>query len=66
MGEILTSLLKSMSCENCSKYVCNAMHIESECCDCYRFQYSTDMVEIHDEYDDEIIMDDCCSIKHKK
>jgi hypothetical protein len=60
------SLLKILNCEMCAKYVCNAMLIKSDCCDCWHFEYITDKIEIQkEESDEEIICDSCCSVKHK-
>ena len=32
MGEV-ASVIKSLSCDSCAKYVCNGMMIHSQCCD---------------------------------
>ena len=59
-------MLKILNCELCAKYVCNAMRLESDCCECWHFEYVTSEIEIQkEESDDEIIVGNCCSVKHK-
>jgi hypothetical protein len=66
MGNV-SSILKSLSCDSCAKYVFNSAKLESECCDgCWSFNIQTDPIELQNEKsDEEIICDSCCSVKHK-
>ena len=51
MGNILH---KFFCDDSCAKYVCNAMHIESECSDCCRLEVDTKKVDVSESPDLEI------------
>ena len=33
MGEVISALVKELSCHDCAKYVCNDATMHSKCCD---------------------------------
>ena len=65
MGNVL-KFLDLGFCDNCSKYVCNAMTFHSDCLDCCHVDLVTNEVEVGDggsEYSVEV--ENCLSM-HKK
>ena len=59
MGSVISKIIGI--CPDCAKYVCNAMHVHSQCSDCCEFDVET--TEIHVEHIDneqEIHIDGCC------
>ena len=63
MGQI-ASVIKAFSCESCSKFVCNAMDLKSNCSECCDFEFHTEKVDISDSDSDfsvEII--GCCGVR---
>ena len=54
MGEV-DSVLKAFSCESCSKYVCNAMHVHSKCSDCCEVNFDTDEIDIPKSLNNELL-----------
>ena len=70
MGNI-ASILKVINCESCceycSKYVCNAMSINSKCSDCCSFSLKTEEIEVSHDSDSDISVEveGCCHVnKH--
>ena len=60
MGEV-ASVVKSLSCDSCSKYVCNAMSLNSKCSDCCEISVVTEQIEISDDGSEiSIEISDCC------
>ena len=60
MGEV-ASVVKSLSCDSCSKYVCNAMSLNSKCSDCREISIVTEQIEISDDGSEiSIEISDCC------
>ena len=60
MGEV-ASVVKSFSCDSCSKYVCNAMSLNSKCSDCCEISVVTEQIEISDDGSEiSIEISDCC------
>ena len=60
MGEV-ASVVKSLSCDSCSKYVCNAMSVNSKCSDCCEISIVTEEIEISDDGSEiSIEISDCC------
>ena len=53
MGNV-ASILKVINCDSCSKYVCNAMSINSKCSDCCSFSLKTEEIEISQDSDSDI------------
>ena len=49
MGQVLTGIIKALSCESCAKYVCNSMDLKSQCSDCCDFEVHTNEVEVADD-----------------
>jgi len=53
-------------CENCAKYVCNAMECHSRCCLCAECDFVTEAVEIPDDASEvSVEVSDCCLYRHK-
>ena len=66
MGELISALVKQLSCNDCAKYVCNDASLHSKCCDkdefC-KFDMETRPVNLPDEelqFDMEIDNPGCC------
>ena len=60
MGEV-ASVVKSLSCDSCSKYVCNAMSLNSKCSDCCEMSSVTEHIDVSDDGSDiSIEISDCC------
>ena len=66
MGNFIVSALKVINCDSCSKDVCNAMSIHSNCSDCCSFDVTTEAIEVAPDDDSNISVeiDNCCSV-HK-
>ena len=63
MGEV-ASVIKALSCDACTKYVCNEMQIHSKCRDCCEIDFVTDEIELSDDesiYSVEV--DGCCQAR---
>ena len=59
--EEVASVVKSFSCDSCSKYVCNAMSVNSKCSDCCEISIVTEEIEISDDISEiSIEISDCC------
>ena len=66
MGQVAIGIVKALQCDACAKYVCNAQHVKSRCCDDYcDFEYDTDLVEVIDS-ETEIEVAGCCTAKTTK
>ena len=65
MGNV-ASILKTLNCEYCSKYVFNACKVHSKCSDCCLLDIETTEVEISQDSDSDISVElnGCFSI-HK-
>ena len=62
VANVLPAIVKAISCQECSRYVCNSMDIKSKCSDCCEFELETNEIEIHDhisEYSVEV--EGCCA-----
>ena len=60
MGTV-TSVLNALSCSDCAKYVCNAMHCHSKCGEnCCELDIDTEEVELPEGGDIEIEVQGCC------
>ena len=60
MGEA-ASILKALSCGDCARYVCNAMHCHSQCGrDCCEIDFVTEEVEISEGDETDIEVQGCC------
>ena len=59
---------KALSCQDCARFVCNSMHIRSQCSECCEISYDTDMVELpRDDTEYSVEVDGCCEAgKHHK
>ena len=66
MGNFIVSALKVINCDSCSKYVCNAMKVQSKCSDCCEIDVETEEIEIpkDDDSDISVEVEGCCSV-HK-
>ena len=70
MGKVASSILTALDCgricDSCSKYVFNAMTLDSKCSDCCTFHLETREVEVSDN-DSEISLEveDCCTYRRK-
>ena len=54
-------MLDALSCSDCARYVCNAMHFHSKCGEqCCELDFDTDEVEIPPGDDIEIEVQGCC------
>ncbi len=63
MGQV-ASVVRTLSCQDCARYVCNAMDIRSECCGLCTCQYHTDVVEPPDDDSTfSLTMDGCCAVR---
>ena len=63
MGEA-ASIAKFCSCEAFAKYCCNAMHIQSDCCDgLCTFRYDTDEIELSRSDSEYELSSDCCILR---
>ena len=72
MGEVISALVKELSCHDCAKYVCNDASLHSKCCDkdefC-EFDLETRPVNLPDEeleFDMEIDSGLCCLVHASK
>ena len=67
MGNFVVSALKVINCTECSRYVCNAMHIQSKCSGCCEFDVETTEVEIpkDDDSDISVEVEGCCHVNKK-
>ena len=70
MGEaasILKVLDCSKVCDNCTKFVCNAMTFHSKCCgDCMEIDWVTEKVDIPDDVSEiSVELEDCCLLRRK-
>ena len=65
MGNV-ASILKTLNCEYCSKYVFNACKVHSKCSDCCLLDIETTEVEVSQDSDSDISVEvqGCCTI-HK-
>lgn len=52
-------------CEYCAKYVCNAMTIHSECCECCLLDFHTDEVEVSRDEVSDVSVDAPCFHYHR-
>jgi hypothetical protein len=60
MGGV-TSVLNALSCSDCARYVCNAMHCHSKCGEnCCELDIDTEEVELPEGGDIEIEVQGCC------
>ena len=62
MGSAISKIIPISG--DCAKYICNAMHVHSQCSDCCEIDIET--TEIHVEPNDseeEIFIDGCCYAK---
>ena len=68
MGSMFAKSMQNQSCcDTYAKYVFNAMQIKSSCSECCDFEVHTDAIELaSEESEDEIEVNDCFHIKHKK
>ena len=65
MGEV-ASVVKAFSCDSCSKYVCNAMSLNSKSSDCCEIKITTEQIEIPDDGSDiSVEISDCCRYSDK-
>ena len=63
MGEA-ASIIKAFSCQSCARYVCNVMHVKSNCChDACVFSYDTELVEVSDSESNYELESQCCTYK---
>ena len=54
-------MLNALSCSDCAKYVCNAMHFHSKCGEnCCELDIDTEEVELPEGGDIEIEVQGCC------
>ena len=62
----LASVIKAFSCESCSKFVCNAMEIRSNCSDCFDCEFVTEKVDIPDDVSEySVEVQGCCLARSK-
>jgi hypothetical protein len=63
----MVSVIHAMSCQDCARYVCNAMDLRSRCCnDCWSCEYHTELVDVPDDSSEisvEVI--GCCTARSK-
>ena len=48
MGDV-ASVIKTLKCESCAKYVCSAMHCKSKCIYCCEIDSVTEELELSDD-----------------
>jgi hypothetical protein len=46
---VIPGIVKALSCQDCARYVCNAMHCHSTCLGCCEFDIETTEVDIPDD-----------------
>ena len=46
---VLPGIVKALSCQDCARYVCNAMDIKSSCCQCWSCELETSEVAIAED-----------------
>ena len=66
MGQ-LASVIKAISCQDCARYVCNALDLKSSCSDCCALEFHTEKIDVSDsdsDYSVEII--GCCGARSTK
>ena len=79
MGEVISAVVKELSCHDCARFVCNDLSAHSRCCDkeeCCECDVETrpvklseEEVEIDMEVDNPGCMDDegmCCFLHAKR
>ena len=60
MGEA-ASILRALSCSDCARYVCNAMHCHSSCGEhCCELDFVTQEVELPETDEIDIEVQGCC------
>ena len=61
MGSVISKIIGI--CPDCAKYVCNAMHVHSQCSDCCVIDIETTEVHVEPDSEEEIYIDGCCYAK---
>ena len=60
MGQA-AGILQALSCGDCARYVCNAMHCHSQCGkDCCEIDFVTEEVELPEGDEIEVEVQGCC------
>ena len=49
------SALRFLACSDFYRYVANACHIKSQCCECCDFQIDTDMVSVTESEEEDAV-----------
>ena len=69
MGEVVSAVVKELSCHDCARYVCNDASWHSRCCDqeeCCACDAETRPIELsHEEIEVDVEVDDpgCCDVE---
>ena len=69
MGEIISAIVKELSCRDCARYVCNDASWHSRCCvqekECCECDAETRPVQLtHDEVEVDVEVDNpCCDVE---
>ena len=68
MGQQAPSIVQALSIDACAKYVCNACHVDSTCCDMCEFHVQTEKVDLPESEDEEyeFQVNGCCSMRKKE
>ena len=65
MGQA-ASIIRAFSCQDCAKFVFNAMDVKSRCCDCFDCEFVTEKVDIPDDVSElSVEVERCCVAKSK-
>ena len=63
MGEVISAIVKELSCHDCARYVCNEASVHSQCCDseeCCECDIETRPVKPPEEVDLQVEVDNGC------
>ena len=63
---VLPGIVKALSCQDCARYVCNAMDIKSSCCQCFSCELETSEVAIADDSSEISVEVDGCFEAHSR
>ena len=68
--DLLRDVLATLSCQDCARYVCNAMHFKSICCGgeaCCNVELDTDAISVASDSDSEleVSVGGCCELNQR-
>ena len=66
MGQAVAGIIKALSCQDCARYVCNSMDLNSKCLECCEISVHTAEVEVADSASEfSIDVEGCCAARGK-